>query len=282
MLLLFTAGYIDAKNQSHEIEAYLAAVADLDSGESEHLIKQAKDYNRSLAQEAREFSLNEEQVKKYPDMLKLPGSDVMGIIEIARTNCLLPIHYGTDDEILSIDAGHVEWSSLPVGGSSTHSVIFGHRGLFGAKEFTDLEQMEIGDTFKIHIIDQVLLYKVDRIQTAEPDDIRALSIEEDKDYCTLEMCTPYGINPRRIMVRGERVENSKEEKADGIISATVQRERFEIIPLIAVPIMAIPILTMLLIMILVQCEMIGKRCSLKDTENNGRKSFTAEEHAEEK
>ena len=170
----------------------------------------------------------------------------MGYIEIPSISCTLPVYHGTSDAVLQIAVGHLDWTSLPVGGESTHCVLSGHRGLPSAKLFTDLDKVAVGDTFVLRILDEVLTYEVDQILIVEPHETEALLIEEGKDYCTLVTCTPYAINTHRILVRGERTENAAEAKNIRIVSEAAQIE-----PLIIAPIVAAPILLILFIMLLI-------------------------------
>ena len=158
----------------------------------------------------------------------------------------LPIYHGVDEAVLQIAVGHIEGSSLPVGGEGTHCVISGHRGLPSAKLFTNLDEMEEGDLFMMRVLDETLTYEVDQIRIVEPEDLSALEIEEGKDLCTLVTCTPYGINSHRLLVRGHRVENM--ESANSI---RVTADAMQIDPVMVAPVIAVPILLILLIWLLV-------------------------------
>ena len=148
--------------------------------------------------------------------------------------------------MLQIGVGHLDWTSLPVGGEGTHCVISGHRGLPSAKLFTNLDKMSVGDTFVLRVLDEVLTYEVDQIFIVEPDDTEALQIEQGKDMCTLVTCTPYGINTHRLLVRGHRVENAIASRLAHVTSDAVQIE-----PLIIASIIAVPLLLLLLIKLLI-------------------------------
>ena len=173
------------------------------------------------------------------------GTGIMGYIEIPSINVSLPIYHGTSDSVLQIAVGHLDWTSLPVGGESTHCVLSGHRGLPSAKLFTNLDQIVEGDTFIIRVLDEVLTYEVDRILIVEPEDVTALQIESGKDLCTLVTCTPYGINSHRLLVRGHRVETEQEEAAVRLVSDGIQIE-----PLLVAPVVALPMLLALLLVLL--------------------------------
>ena len=166
---------------------------------------------------------------------------------IPDINCSLPIYHGTDEGILQVAVGHLPWSSLPVGGESTHCVISGHRGLPSAKLFTNLDQLSEGDIFMLRVLDEVLTYEVDQILIVEPDDVEALKVEKGKDYCTLVTCTPYGINTHRLLVRGHRVENP-----DDSVSVRVTADAMQIEPVLVAPVVAVPVLLLLLVWLLVK------------------------------
>ncbi len=146
-----------------------------------------------------------EQDEAYMSCLNIAGDSTMGIIEIPKIDVKLPILHTTTDEVLEKAAGHLEGSSLPVGGENTHAVISAHRGLPSATLFTNLDKLEIGDNFYIHVLDDTLQYEVDQIETVEPDDTSLLMVEKGQDLVTLLTCTPYGVNTHRLLVRGHRV-----------------------------------------------------------------------------
>ena len=169
----------------------------------------------------------------------------MGYIEIPSIACTLPVYHGTDEKILQIAIGHLEWTSLPVGGNSTHCVLSGHRGLPGAKLFTHLDKLVIGDIFMLKVLNEVLTYEVDNIAIVEPDEADLLHIEENKDYCTLVTCTPYGINSHRLLVRGHRIENSALES-----TARVTADAMQIEPMMVAAIMAVPLIILFMMILL--------------------------------
>lgn len=148
----------------------------------------------------------EEEDEEYMSCLNLNGDGIMGYVQIPKIGIKLPIFHGTSDEVLQIGAGHLEGSSLPIGGESTHSVLSAHRGLPSASLFTDLDLMKEGDHFYINVLDETLAYEVDQILTVEPVDTTALAVEDGKDLVTLLTCTPYGVNTQRLLVRGHRVD----------------------------------------------------------------------------
>ncbi len=144
--------------------------------------------------------------EEYMSILNANGDGIMGYIQIPSINVKLPIFHTTNEDVLQTGAGHLEGSSLPVGGENTHSVISAHRGLPSATLFTDLDKVEIGDDFFLIIMDEYIAYEVDQIEVVEPDDTSLLQVEDGQDLCTLITCTPYGVNTQRLMVRGHRVE----------------------------------------------------------------------------
>ena len=162
---------------------------------------------------AKELKKAQEEDSAYMNCLNLTGDGMMGIVEIPKIAIKLPIYHGTSDEVLQQAAGHLEGSSLPIGGESTHAVISAHRGLPSASLFTDLDQMKIGDHFLIHVLDNTLCYEVDQILVVEPEDTAALAVEEGEDLVTLLTCTPYGVNTQRLLVRGHRVDYVADEVA---------------------------------------------------------------------
>lgn len=192
------------------------------------------------------FALSEEDKGAYDTLLDISGTGIMGYIEIPTINISLPVYHGTEDAVLQIAVGHLEWSSLPVGGEDTHCVLSGHRGLPSAKLFTNLDKLVVGDKFVMRVLDEVLTYEVDQILIVEPTDVSTLIIEAGKDLCTLVTCTPYGFNSHRLLVRGHRIENQEEAQAIRVTSDAIQIE-----PLIVAPAVALPMLLVLLMILLV-------------------------------
>ena len=170
----------------------------------------------------------------------------MGYIEITKIKVSLPIYHGTDDVVLQQAIGHLEWTSLPVGGEGTHCVLSGHRGLPSAKLFTNLDKLTVGDTFMLRVLNEVLTYEVDQILIVEPKDTEALQIVDGKDYCTLVTCTPYGINTHRLLVRGHRIAN-----ADDANTAFITADATQVEPILVAPMLAIPVLLVLVVILLI-------------------------------
>ena len=193
-------------HQSRAIATYIKQVEKLDDSENKKMLKAARKYNKSLLKKSDHWKLSKKDKKKYESLLDVSGTGIMGYIEVPKIDCSLPIYHGTDEGALQIAIGHLEGSSLPVGGKSTHCVLSGHRGLPSARLFTDLDQMEEGDIFILNILGRKLAYEVDQIKVVLPEEMSDLEIEEGKDLCTLVTCTPYGINTHRLLVRGHRTE----------------------------------------------------------------------------
>ena len=235
--------YINQKHASHIIVDYNAALSRTDESGRKTMFAAAELYNKALAEDSSAF-YEPSKLKGYSELLDITGEGVMGYIDIDKIHVELPIYHGTDKGVLQIGAGHVEGSSLPVGGSSTHCVLSGHRGLPSAKLFTDLDELEIGDRFTITTLDRLLTYEVDQIKVVLPDQSEDLLIEPGRDLCTLITCTPYGINTHRLLVRGVRVENS-EAAAEPVVF--VANEAFRIDTIIVAPFAAIPMLLIMLI-----------------------------------
>ena len=246
-LLLYPAvsDYWNSKHQTRAIAVYSEEVSGLDEDQYQALWEAAAAYNASLLERNNAYLLTEEQKAVYEQLLNVSGLGIMGYIEIPSIDCSLPIYHGTEESVLQIAIGHLEWTSLPVGGESTHCVLSGHRGLPSAKLFTNLDKLQEGDVFLLRVLDEVLTYDVDQILIVEPQETGALRIVEGEDYCTLVTCTPYGINTHRLLVRGHRIENAPEARLVRVTADAVQIE-----PLLVAPIVALPMLLLLLILLL--------------------------------
>lgn len=244
--------YWNSFTQSQVIVDYTKQIDNLDEEKYDRILSEARAYNEKLIGRRNPYLLSDEQKAEYDELLDISGIGIMGYIEIPSINCTLPVYHGTDDSVLQIAVGHLEWSSLPVGGKGTHCVLSGHRGLPSAKLFTDLDKVVVGDIFILRVLDEVFTYEVDSIMIVEPHETDSLLIEKEKDYCTLITCTPYAINTHRILVRGERVENPEESKNIRVVSEAVQIE-----PLIIAPIVAVPILLALFVKIMIPKKKSG-------------------------
>ena len=264
-ILLYPAfsDYWNSKTQSRAITDYESVLEDLEPEDYTAIFEKAYAYNVDLYET--DFPLRDyKQVSGYYDTLRITDNDMIGYLKIDRIGIELPIYHGTSDEVLCRGVGHLEGSSLPVGGENTHCVMSAHRGLPSAKLFTDLDRVEKGDTFQIIILDQVLTYQVDYIKVIEPTDVSDLQIIEGGDYCTLFTCTPYGINTHRLLVRGVRIETIEEKPI-----IYVSNEAFRIEPLLVTPAVAAPMLFVLLIHLLVKYREPPKNTQQKEKEEGG-------------
>lgn len=207
MLYPTIANYVNARSQTVAIDHYEEA-ARANAAYYEGLLEQAQAFNREIFENGGLVNLTDEQKAAYETLLNLNGDGVMGYIEIPRLELKLSIGHGTEEDVLQRMVGHIEGSSLPVGGENTHAVLSAHRGLPTAKLFSDLDLMQVGDRFTIHTLNQTLTYQVDQITVILPEEIEALAIEPGGDYVTLMTCTPYAVNTHRLLVRGVRVEEA--------------------------------------------------------------------------
>ena len=240
-LLLYptVSDYWNSFHQSQAIASYVEAVAEIDNTDYEKMWQEAVAYNEKLKDNSGRWTPTDEELEEYERLLNVSETGIMGYIEIPKIKVSLPIYHGTDEAILQIAIGHIPGSSLPVGGKGTHCVVSGHRGLPSAKLFTDLDQLEEGDLFMMRILDETLTYEVDQVRIVEPEELSDLEIDEDKDLCTLVTCTPYGINSHRLLVRGHRVENLKEDT----IRVTADAQQID--PVMVAPAVAVPLILLL-------------------------------------
>lgn len=246
-LLLYPtlSDYWNSFHQSRAIASYAEAVAEMDDVDYRKLWNDAVRYNRDLSKNANHWFLTDEEREEYERLLDVSGNGIMGYIEIPSIKVSLPIYHGVDEGILQIAVGHIEGTSLPVGGLGTHCVVSGHRGLPSAKLFTNLDELREGDLFLMRVLDETLTYEVDQILIVEPEDTSALEFEKGKDLCTLVTCTPYGINSHRLLVRGHRIENQETASS---IRVTADAQQIE--PVVVAPILAVPILLILFLWVL--------------------------------
>lgn len=249
MLLIGLAlvAYPSASNWWNEVRStravsnYQEAVQDMDKTQHALMLDAAHRYNAELSW-LHAALLTEEQKPVYERLLNIGGSGVMGYIDIERIGVLLPIYHGTSEYVLQKGIGHVEWSSLPVGGESTHCVLSGHRGLPSAKLFSDLDVLDIGDTFSLVIMDEVFSYEIDQIRIVEPKEVQELMITPGQDYCTLVTCTPYGVNSHRILARGHRIETEKARQIR-IVSDATRVSNIIVAPFVALPLAVLLFIT---------------------------------------
>lgn len=260
-VLLYPAfsNYWNSKTQTRAIIDYESVLEHLEPEDYSAIFQAAYDYNQALFET--EYPLRDYQdVPGYYETLKLEGSSIIGYVKIDKIGVELPVYHGTSDAVLNKGVGHLEGTSLPVGGESTHCVMSAHRGLPTSKLFTDLDRLEMGDTFQVMVLDQVLTYQVDQVKVITPREIDDLQIVEGKDYCTLFTCTPYGINTHRLLVRGIRIETITEKPV-----IYVANEAFRIEPLLVTPAVAAPMMLVFLIHLMVKYREPPKK---KEGESN--------------
>ena len=231
--------YWNSLHQSRAIATYADSVAEMDDQDYAGMWKAAQEYNEKLFENGHSLGLKKKEKKEYNKLLDVSGTGIMSYIEIPKIKCSLPIYHGTDEGILQIAVGHIEGSSLPVGGLNTHCVLSGHRGLPSAKLFSNLDKMEQGDVFMIRTLDQTLTYEVDQIRIVLPNEVDDLKIEEGKDLCTLVTCTPYGINTHRLLVRGHRIANREEAETVRVTADAMQVDNRIVALSIAVPVLIV-------------------------------------------
>ena len=245
--------WVNRRNASRALVSYDETVNALSDADYEACFAAADDYNRRLAATENAF-YKPELVSGYEQTLDLSGTGIMGYITISKIGVELPIYHGTGDAVLQVAAGHLEGTSLPVGGESTHAVISAHRGLPSAKLFTHLDRLEVGDTFTITVLDRELTYEVDKISIVLPTEVEELKVADGKDYVTLMTCTPYGINTHRLLVRGHRVTAPENLKR---IRVSADADRIE--PILIAPLLAVPLLVLLLVGLLLADRRKTKR-----------------------
>ena len=245
MLYPSVSDAVNRKHQSRAVAGYAEEVEQLSDADYQTYFDAADAYNRQLNTTPNAF-YKPDLVSGYAQTLDISGTGIMGYITIPKISVELPIYHGTDEGVLQVAAGHLEGSSLPVGGAGTHAVISAHRGLPSAKLFTNLDELEVGDRFTITVLNRVLTYEVDQISIVLPTEIDQLLPTEGMDYVTLMTCTPYGINTHRLLVRGKRIETTESQK-----HIRVAADAFRIDPIIVAPILAIPMLLAALVGVLV-------------------------------
>lgn len=258
MLYPAISQYWNSKTQSRIVENYENVISSLSEEDFKKFFEEATAYNKAL------FELDDplydyKKISGYNNILNVSNVGIMGYITIEKLGVELPVYHGTSSDVLNIACGHLEGTSLPVGGQNSHCVLSAHRGLPRAKLFTDLDKMECGDTFTITVLNKTITYQVDQIKVVNPEEVRNLTIEEGQDRCTLLTCTPYGVNTHRLLVRGTRIENAKP-------MIYVTSDAYKIDSIVATPIVAAPILLILLIYLLVKYRHKGSKPLISETE----------------
>jgi sortase A len=243
--------YWNTKTQTRAVENYQEILASIEPEDFDKYFEKADKYNQAL-NEINQPLINYGKLQNYQEILNIAGNGVMGYVTIPKLSVELPLYHGISAEVLNVACGHLEGTSLPVGGESTHSVLSAHRGLPHAKLFTELDKLEIGDTFTITVLDRTVTYQVDQIKIVRPDVIEDVQIVQGEDLCTLLTCTPYGVNSHRLLVRGTRIEN-----AAPVLHVTSNAYRID--SLVATPVVAAPILLVLLVVLMVKYKDKGSK-----------------------
>lgn len=243
MVLLYPSisSYTNKKIQTKAVNNYEELLKNANTIDYEELFNKANSYNQEL-EKLKNPLISYSKIANPESILNINGTGMIGYITIEKIRVELPIYYGTDESILNSSAGLLEGTSLPVGGLGTHAVISAHRGLPSSVLFTDLDKLEIGDTFNIKVLNQTLTYEIDQILIVRPNEVDSLAIDSTKDYVTLMTCTPYGINSHRLLVRGHRITSPPTE-------AYITTDAFKVNRLIVMPITCMPIIIGWLIVI---------------------------------
>lgn len=222
-------------HQSRAILSYAEAVSNMDDTEYERLIGEAEEYNRALSHTGVLWEMTEKQEEEYLKELSFNNAGIMGYIDIPKIRITLPLYHGISERVLQTSIGHIEGTSLPVGGEGSHCVLSGHRGLPSAKLFTDLDKLQPGDTWTITVLNETLTYECDQILVVLPEDISPIRIFPGQDYCTLLTCTPYGINTHRLLVRGHRIRNAQGDAK--VVADAIQIQTIFVAPFFAIPVL---------------------------------------------
>jgi sortase A len=243
--------YWNTKTQTRAVEDYRQVLESLEPEDYEAYFVEAERYDSELSALSAPL-INYSEMQGYNSILNISGNGIMGYVSIPKLGVELPLYHGISAEVLNVACGHLEGTSLPIGGESTHGVLSAHRGLPHAKLFTELDKMELGDTFTITVLDRTVTYQVDQIKIVKPDVANDIQISPGEDLCTLLTCTPYGVNSHRLLVRGTRIEN-----AAPILHVTSGAYRID--SLVATPVVAAPILLILLIVLMVKYRDKGSK-----------------------
>lgn len=233
--------YINSKHQTRVVQNYNDITSNMDKDEVDIRLQEAVAYNEKLAETEGAF-YKPELVEGYDTVLDITGTGIMGYVSIPKINVELPIYHGVDEGVLQIAAGHLPGTSLPIGGPSTHAVLSGHRGLPSAMLFTDLDKLEVGDTFQVTVLKDVYTFQVDQIKIVLPYEVDDLQIEKGKEYCTLMTCTPYGVNSHRLLVRGVKIDSATEGDPHYVVNEANQIDPVMVMPVVAAPMVVILII----------------------------------------
>ena len=239
MLYPAVSDYWNSKTQSHAIAEYDEILNNMDDKQYQKLLSEAEDYNERLKSLYSPLE-NYSEIEGYENALDVTGTGIMGYVTIPEISVELPIYHGTSDEVLNVAVGHVQGSTLPIGGKSTHSVISAHRGLPSAKLFSDLDKLAEGDEFTITVLKEVYTYEVEAVYIVLPNEMDKLNIIPGEDHVTLTTCTPYGVNSHRLLVRAKRVETADDTKSVSKITAdAVQLDSLVVVPFVAIPLFVV-------------------------------------------
>lgn len=250
--------YWNSKTQTKAVENYQEILNSVNSEDNDEFFEEAEKYNSALAaldQPLLDFG----SLENYSEILDVSGTGVIGYVTIEKLGVELPIYHGISAEVLNIACGHMEGTSFPIGGESTHAVLSAHRGLPHAKLFTELDKMETGDIFTVTVLDRTVSYQVDQVKVVEPNEVNEVQIINGEDHCTLLTCTPYGVNSHRLLVRGTRVENAAP-------MLYVTSTAFKIDSLVATPIVAAPMLLVLLVFLMIKYRKKASKPLISDDE----------------
>ena len=243
--------YWNSKTQTRAVENYREILDSLKPEDYDAYFQEAERYNTELSDLTAPLA-DYRKVKGYNSILNISGNGIMGYVSVPKLGVELPIYHGISAEVLNVACGHLEGTSFPIGGESTHCVISAHRGLPHAKLFTELDKMEKGDTFTITVLNRTVTYQVDQIKVVRPNETDDIQIVAGEDLCTLLTCTPYGVNSHRLLVRGMRIEN-----AAPVLHVTSNAYRID--SLVATPVVAAPILLILLIVLMIKYRDKGSK-----------------------
>lgn len=242
LLLIYPSisDYWNSFHQSRAIMVYAEQVARMDLVQYAEMIHVAEEYNARLSAEGVHWIMDEKKQEEYNSLLNLDGKGVMGYIDIPKIHVKLPVYHGVSDIVLQTSIGHIAETNLPVGGTGSHCVLSGHRGLPSAKLFSDLDKLTEGDTFTLSILNETYTYEVDRFRVVTPEDVSELKIYPGQDLCTLVTCTPYGVNTHRLLVRGHRVANAHGDAQ--VVADALQLEAAFVAPFIMFPLVLVLLL----------------------------------------
>lgn len=222
-------------HQSRAIMSYAEAVSDMGNAEYDRLIGAAEEYNRDLSRTGVLWRMTEKQKEEYRQELAFNNAGIMGYLDIPKIRVSLPVYHGISESVLQTSIGHIEGTSLPVGGEGSHCVLSGHRGLPSARLFTDLDRLQPGDTWTLTVLNETLTYECDQVLVVLPEDVSPIRIFAGQDYCTLLTCTPYGINTHRLLVRGHRTRNAQGDAK--VVADAIQIQTIYTAPFFAVPVL---------------------------------------------